>query len=209
MQNPENKPPTLCLASHSPRRRSLLEQLGVSFFVKAADDDVEEAVLGDGRGAEGHLVALERARLKGLAVQSALVAEGDHRPVLSADTVVHLGTDILDKPSSREEAIQFLERLSGRTHGVVSAVWLLNGEEQLSCWRRTEVRFADLSLPTIHAYADTGEPYDKAGGYGIQGVGGALIEEIRGCYFTVMGLPVRETGLLLTKGKISWKLFKP
>ena len=198
----------LCLASHSPRRRQLLEQLGVAFFVRAAGDDVEEAVIGAGRGREAEQVALERARLKGLAVQNQLQAEGLNCPILSADTVVHLEDQLLDKPGDHDEAMAFLQRLSGTTHGVVSAVWVLDGETHLSAWRRTLVRFAELSRETMEAYVETGEPYDKAGGYGIQGVGGALVESIEGCYFTVMGLPVRETSLLLSQAKISWKLFK-
>ena len=199
----------LCLASHSPRRRQLLEQLGVPFFVRAAGDEVEEAVVGAGRGREAETVALERARLKGLAVQKELLAEGIVCPVLSSDTVVHLDDQLLDKPQTHEEAMDFLQRLSGTTHGVVSAVWVLDGENHLSTWRRTHVRFAELDRQTMEAYVATGEPFDKAGGYGIQGVGGTLIESIEGCYFTVMGLPVRETALLLTEAKISWKLFKP
>ena len=198
----------LCLASHSPRRRQLLEQLGVTFFVRAAGDDVEEAVIGAGRGREAEQVALERARLKGLAVQNQLQAEGLNCPILSADTVVHLEDQLLDKPGDHDEAMAFLQRLSGTTHGVVSAVWVLDGETHLSAWRRTLVRFAELSRETMEAYVETGEPYDKAGGYGIQGVGCALVESIEGCYFTVMGLPVRETSLLLSQAKISWKLFK-
>ena len=198
----------LCLASHSPRRRQLLEQLGVTFFVRAAGDEVEEAVAGAGRGREAEQVALERARLKGVAVQEQLLAEGVACPVLSADTVVHLNERLLDKPQNQAEAIEFLQSLSGTTHGVVSAVWILDGETRLSAWRRTLVRFAELDRETMEAYVETGEPFDKAGGYGIQGVGGALVESIEGCYFTVMGLPVRETALLLRQAKISWKLFK-
>ena len=189
----------LCLASHSPRRRSLLERLGVPFFVQSAGHDVEEAVLAQGRGEEAEQVALSRARAKGLAVAADLSKKPEFQscPVLSADTVVHLGTELLDKPEGPEQARRFLQSLSGKEHGVVTAVCLLHQGKERTLWRRTWVEFGVLSDAMIEAYIATGEPFDKAGGYGIQGVGGALVHSIRGCYFNVMGLPLARLGQML------------
>lgn len=198
----------LCLASHSPRRRLLLESLGVSFFVRTAGEEVEEIIQGQGRGGSAEVVALERARVKGLDVKRQLSEDssvGIH-PILSADTIVHLGSEILDKPRDPKEAESFLYQLSGREHGVVSAVWLCFEGREIQVWRRTIVQFIELSPELIAAYIQTGEPFDKAGGYGIQGVGGTLVQEIRGCYYTVMGLPLRETSQLLSQAKIPWAL---
>lgn len=194
----------LCLASHSPRRRRLLESLGVQFFVRAASSDVEEEVVGEGRGQEAEFVALARAEAKGKAVAEEL---SDYSgSILSSDTVVHIGHEILDKPVDAEEARSFLKRLSGSQHGVVSAVWLRHDSREYSIWRRTFVRFAELQPETIEAYISTGEPFDKAGGYGIQGVGGALVESITGCYFNVMGLPLNATAELFSKVGLPWCL---
>lgn len=196
----------LCLASHSPRRRGLLEMLGVSFFVQAAGPEVEEAVSAVGRGEQAEQVALARAKIKGDSVVKILRAGGKRCPVLSSDTVVHIETEILDKPADADEARRFLERLSGTEHGVVTAVWLYDGKNEYTTWRRTMVRFDRLSPATIQAYIDTGEPFDKAGGYGIQGVGGALVSGIEGCYFNVMGLPVFDVAKLLTQIGVPWAL---
>jgi nucleoside triphosphate pyrophosphatase len=198
----------LCLASHSPRRRALLERLGVHFFVQAAAAEVEDAILGQGRGDEADRVALDRARAKGLAVAQELSQTSDRcdAPVLSADTVVHLGSEILDKPADADQARDFLQRLSGRQHGVVTGVWMLHRGVERTVWRRTLVEFGELSASMMEAYIATGEPFDKAGGYGIQGIGGTLVSSIGGCYFNVMGLPLRDTALMLTEAGVPWAL---
>lgn len=197
----------LCLASHSPRRRSLLERLEVPYFVRAASADTEEAVTSLGRGMEAEQVAVARARLKGMAVAEELCREGDgERTILSADTVVHLEHELLDKPADEEEAMKFLRLLSGSRHGVVTAVWLRHRGREHVRWVRTWVRFANLTEDLMRAYVATGEPYDKAGGYGIQGVGGALVEGIDGCYFNVMGLPVQAVATLFSQLEIPWAL---
>jgi septum formation protein len=180
--------------------------LGVSFFVQAAGPEVEEEVIAAGRGEQAEEVALARARIKGDSVVKILRARGKFCPVLSADTVVHIGTRILDKPADERQARQFLERLSGNEHGVVTAIWLYDGKEEHTTWRRTMVRFAELSDETIDAYIQTGEPFDKAGGYGIQGVGGALVSGIDGCYFNVVGLPIFDTSNLLDRIGYPWAL---
>lgn len=198
----------LCLASHSPRRRRLLETLGVPFFVRAAGDHVEEDVLGEGRGAEAESVALGRATVKGREVARSLASEGHPvQTVLAADTVVHLGDTILDKPSDAANALTFLDQLSGQRHGVVTALWLLHEGRETTCWTRTWVDFDSLDQATKQAYVSTGEPFDKAGGYGIQGAGGCLVKGIEGCYFNVMGLPLQQTRKFLLAAGLKWPLF--
>lgn len=202
--------PLLCLASHSPRRRQLLEALGVPFFVRSAPAETEEEVLGEGRGEEAEQVAAGRAQAKGKAVLASLSAETHPvSTVLAADTVVHLGDRILDKPADRQEAIEFLSHLSGRRHGVITALWFSHLGTVHTSWRRTWVEFDSLTPDLMEAYVDTGEPFDKAGGYGIQGPGAALVRGIEGCYYNVMGLPVNDTFRLLTESGFRWRLGGP
>lgn len=198
----------LCLASHSPRRRRLLETLGVPFFVRAAADDCEEEVLGEGRGEEAEQVALGRATVKGRAVRKALQAEEREAAILAADTVVHIDRTILDKPQNPQQAEEFLRQLSGQYHGVVTALWLWHEGREWTDWSRTRVQFDTLTDDLVAAYIATGEPFDKAGGYGIQGAGGALIRSIEGCYFNVMGLPLNRTLKLLQSSGLKWPLFE-
>lgn len=202
--------PLLCLASHSPRRRQLLEALGVPFFVRSAPADTEEEVLGEGRGEEAEHVAAGRAQAKGRAVLEALAAEQHPvSTVLAADTVVHLGERVLDKPADRDQAIEFLTTLSGRRHGVITALWFSHRGTVHTSWRRTWVEFDALGQDLMEAYVETGEPFDKAGGYGIQGPGAALVRGIEGCYYNVMGLPVNDTYRLLTESGFRWRLGGP
>lgn len=189
------------MASHSPRRRGLLERLGVTFFVQAAPTDAEEAITAHRRGREAHQVALARAQVKGEAVAATVASDC---AVLSADTVVHLEDLILDKPQDEAMARDFLRKLSGREHGVITGLWLRSSRGQVFTWHeQTWVDFAPLSEAAIEAYIATGEPFDKAGGYGIQGVGGALVRGIRGCYFNVMGLPLHATSRLLNQAGVA------
>lgn len=200
----------LCLASHSPRRRQLLEQLGVPFFVRSTSAEVEEQVCGTGRGEDAEHVAAGRAAVKGRAILSQL--DQEQHPVLTvlaADTVVHLKDRLLDKPADRTQALEFLSTLSGQRHGVVTALWFSHQGTVHTSWRRTWVEFDTLSRELMEAYVDTGEPYDKAGGYGIQGPGAALIRGIEGCYYNVMGLPVNDTYRLLTESGFRWRLGGP
>ena len=200
----------LCLASHSPRRRALLEELGVPFFVRSAAADVEEGVIGEGRGEEAEKVAAGRAEAKGRAVLTELARE-DHpvKTVLAADTVVHLQDRVLDKPGDRQQALEFLSTLSGRRHGVITALWFSHLGTVHTSWRRTWVEFDTLTPELMEAYIDTGEPFDKAGGYGIQGPGAALIRGIEGCYYNVMGLPINDTYRLLIESGFRWRLGGP
>lgn len=180
------------------------------FFVRSAPADTEEEVLGEGRGEEAEHVAAGRAEAKGRAVLERLVGEQHPvRTVLAADTVVHLGDRILDKPADPEQAMEFLNALSGRRHGVITALWFSHLGAVHTSWRRTWVEFDALTPELMQAYVETGEPFDKAGGYGIQGPGAALIRGIEGCYYNVMGLPVNDTYRLLTESGFRWRLGGP
>lgn len=180
----------LVLASASPRRRELLEQIGVQFRVQAAD--IDESVLpGESPGD----YTLRVARDKALAVLS---SEGPALPVLGADTAVILGDRILGKPGSREEAAGMLSLLSGRTHQVYSAVAVAVSQQDVrQRLNITAVTFAELDAAWIESYIDTGDPMDKAGAYGVQGRAAERISRIDGSFSGVMGLPLYETSQLI------------
>ena len=182
----------LYLASQSPRRRELLQQAGVVFSV--LDVDVpEHRAAGESPQDYVHRVAREKARA-GLAQ---LGADAVGAVVLGADTEVVLDGDVFGKPADGDDATTMLRRLSGRTHEVISAVWLVaEGREQGDvCVSR--VRFAKLDEASIAAYVASGESFGKAGAYAIQGRGATLIEHLDGSYSGVMGLPLFETVRLL------------
>jgi septum formation protein len=171
----------LVLASASPQRRAILEQLGVAFTVVPAD--VEELAGGEPGGLVRH-----NALLKARAVPGELV--------LGADTAVAVDGDVLGKPAGRGQARGFLERLAGREHAVWSGVALVQGAEERVAVDHARVRFRTLSPGQIEAYLDSGEWEGRAGGYAIQGRGAALVEGIEGDYNCVVGLPVSAlTGL--------------
>ncbi|MCC5860343.1 MAG: septum formation inhibitor Maf [Gammaproteobacteria bacterium] len=182
----------LVLASASPRRRELLAGLGVAFTVCPADID-ETPRAGE---AVARFVA-RMAREKAGTVAGREVAG----PVLAADTVVVCDELPFGKPRDREDALAMLGRLSGRWHRVLSAVCLVAGDVTREVLTETEVRFRPLARGEAAAYWATGEPCDKAGAYAIQGLGGCLVQEIRGSYSGVVGLPLAETlGLLRSAG---------
>lgn len=176
----------LILASGSPRRRELLLSAGVKFDVRPAD--VDESVR---PGEDPRAYALRVATDKALAVAGDLV--------LAADTVVALGDTVLGKPRDVEDARRTLERLSGRTHRVFTAVVLGTRGRLKSRVCSTAVTFRLLTVADIDRYVSTGEPMDKAGAYGIQGLGGSLVDRVRGSYTNVIGLPLRETLALLDR----------
>ena len=179
------------LASGSPRRRQLLEQLGLTFTVRSSD--VDESV---SPGLTPAQVVESLSARKGEAVAQ-LSQPGDL--ILSADTVVALEGAILGKPRSREEAAAMLSALSGRTHQVYTGVTLLQDGRRLTGHEVTAVTFRPLSPEEIAAYVSTGEPMDKAGAYGIQGLGALLAERLEGDYFNVMGLPLCRLGQMLSR----------
>ena len=181
----------LILASGSPRRRQLLEQIGLTFAVRSSD--VDESV---SPGLTPAQVVESLSARKGEAV-AAEAAPGDL--VLSADTVVALDGAILGKPRDRAEAEAMLTALSGRTHQVYTGVTLLQDGRRLTEHEVTAVTFRPLSPGEIAAYVSTGEPMDKAGAYGIQGLGALLVERLEGDYFNVMGLPLCRLGEMLAQ----------
>lgn len=185
-------PHPLVLASHSPRRRQLLEMLGIPHRVHPAD--VQELRL----PREAPLAYARRlAREKARAVPGSLV--------LGADTIVVLDQDVLEKPMDAEEAVAMLRRLQGRRHEVITAVCLVAAGAEYEAADRTAVHFRPMPDDQIRRYVATGEPMDKAGGYGIQGLGAALVERIEGDFFSVMGLPVRLVLDLLARAGVEYR----
>jgi septum formation protein len=176
----------LVLASESPRRMQLLHALGVTFEVAASGVEEEDAREQDPIALVGN-----RAREKAQAVSK----RHQGAWVLSGDTVVALHNRVFGKPANAEQAVAMLQELSGREHQVFTAVCLMRGEPPFmrAGAVRTDVRFRTLSDAEIRAYVRTGEPFDKAGSYGIQGMGAFLVESVHGSYTNVVGLPLVET----------------
>jgi septum formation protein len=190
----------LILASASPRRSEILRNAGVPFEIRKTD--VDESRLAD---------EVPGDYVRRLALAKALSAAAEYREfdgeglILGADTVVVLDADILGKPVSQDDARSMLRRLSGRIHEVHTGLALLRtpGAEQRMVEEITRVHFATLSEQEIEDYIATGEPFDKAGAYGIQGMGGRYVTRIEGCYFNVMGLPLAKLWSLLRE--LGWE----
>ena len=183
--------PQLILASASPRRRELLAMLGLDFEVMPAPSE-EEPDLSLPTDEAIAAVAAAKAR----SVTSPL-------PVLAADTVVCIDGRILGKPHGEDEAYDMLRALSGRRHEVYTGVAVSFGGRMLRACQKTSVFFRELSDAEIRSYIATGEPMDKAGAYGAQGLGALFIDRIDGDFFNVMGLPVCLTGRLLGEAGIN------
>lgn len=182
---------TLVLASASPRRAEILTSLGIPFAVAPVD------IAEDLRPGESALEAAPRLAAEKAA---AAAARAPGRWVLAADTLVFLDGDTLGKPRNDEAAAAMLRRLAGREHGVVTAVHLVRGgdsEVGRGAVETSRVRFAPMTEPEILWYVATGEPRDKAGAYGVQGLGARFIAEIHGSFTNVMGLPARAVYELL------------
>jgi len=185
--------PQIHLASQSPRRRALLQQIGIRHAV--VDVAVDETPLPREAPAEYVLrLALAKAR-----AGHALRPE---RPVLGADTAVVIDDEVLGKPADRADAIAMLDRLAGREHRVLTAVALV-GEREETRLSVSHVRFRPVAAGEAEAYWATGEPADKAGGYAVQGLGALFVESLSGSYSGVMGLPLFETGELLRRAGIT------
>jgi len=195
------------LASKSPRRRELLRQIGVDFELMLLRSDPGRAVDVSEEvwpGEDVHDYVARVAKEKGaFAFNLLLQRRQPLRPVLTADTTVTIDGEILGKPLDNREAVAMLERLSGRTHQVLTsvAVHAERCSEQIT--QVSNVRFAELTPAQIRAYCATSEPYDKAGGYGIQGPAALFIEHIDGSHSGIMGLPLFETANLLRKAGLS------
>ncbi|MGM0766963.1 MAG: Maf family protein [Pseudomonadota bacterium] len=190
---------TIVLASASPRRAELLSQIGLTFTVRPVDID-ETVTMGEAPRAYVERLAREKARAG---------TPGVGELIIGSDTSVVLDDEILGKPADAAEATATLTRLSGQTHQVMTAVALASEGHCTACVVITEVTFRALSDDEIRAYVATGEPMDKAGSYGIQGLGGIFVSNIHGSYSSVVGLPLQETAALLSQaGYPVWKVWR-
>lgn len=188
----------LYLASASPRRRELLAQIGVRHAIIHATID-ESPLLNELPADYVCRLSKSKARAGLDAVRERGLTE---KPVLGADTTVIAGSQILGKPADEAEAIAMLSRLSGTFHTVLTAVTVMSGEKSHTHLSESRVEFRSLSKAEMRAYWATGEPADKAGGYGIQGLGAVFVKAIHGSYSGVVGLPLAETAELLKLYKI-------
>lgn len=193
----------IILASQSPRRAQLLRMLGLD--IEAVPADIDEAYQpGEEPGEHAERLAREKA--------AAIAVRFPDAVVIGSDTVVAVDGEVLGKPIDRDDAIRMLMRLQGREHEVATGV-AVQRHELFSAVERVRVRFRAFDEATAAAYADTGEPMDKAGAYGIQGYGSTLVQGITGDYFAVMGLPVFRTMALLDdaglrynfRGLVPWR----
>ena len=192
----------IILASGSPRRKKILEQIGLKFSVEKSN--YEEKRIADSPPSQiVEFLSLEKANLLAVKYEDAII--------IGADTLVVLNGEILGKPKSEEDAREMLRKLRNKTHTVVTGFTVLDTKSGRSVTKHveTKVKFKDLSEMEISAYVETGEPMDKAGGYGIQDKGGLFIEEMDGDYFNIVGLPLfavsetlREFGIDITE---AWK----
>ena len=189
--------PEFYLASRSPRRSELLRTIGVDFQI--VDVNIDETVRA-GESPADYVLRLAAAKA---AAGQAQVPPGS--AVLAADTCVVIDGEIIGKPRDRLDAIAILQRLSGQWHEVLTGVALVVATTA-NVWVTTRVRMRRLTPREIEAYWASGEPADKAGAYGIQGLGGALIERIEGSYSNVVGLPLVETLVLLNVARITHRL---
>lgn len=183
----------LYLASNSPRRRELLDQIGVTYRVLRVEVD-ESARAGEDAAALAQRLALAKAHAGRLALP-----QEDGRPVLGADTVVVCDGRILGKPRDRADALATLAALSGRAHEVLTAVALADRRQERVLLSRSRVGFRDIPAAEAEAYWASGEPADKAGAYAIQGLGAVFVRTLDGSYSGVMGLPLFETAQLLNE----------
>ena len=191
------------LASQSPRRAQLLEQLEIRFELLLADEAEDAESLEQALHNEAPRAYVQRvtelkldaavARMQRRGLEGVLKSA----PVLCADTTVALGRTIYGKPADSADAQRMLTQLSGQTHRVLTAVAVQHGRKRLTALSVSQVTFAPLSALQIKAYVATGEPMGKAGAYGVQGKAAALIERISGSYSGIMGLPLFETARLL------------
>lgn len=189
--------PRLVLASTSPRRKELLEMLHIPFTV--CPPKADETITGSMSPSQVVLELAERKAKAGARLYR-------NHCVIGADTIVTIHGDILGKPSNKQHAIQMLKTLSGQTHSVFTGVAVAFEGAIETFYEKTDVTFWELSEKEIERYTETGEPFDKAGAYGIQGWGALLVKEVRGDYFSVVGLPVARVARMLEK--IGFPIFK-
>jgi septum formation protein len=200
--------PFVYLASQSPRRQELLQQLGVRFelLLPRPDEDAEalEATLPD-EAADAYVVRVCEAKAEAARLR---LERGGHAaaPVLVADTTVTIDGAILGKPADADDALAMLARLAGREHEVLTAVTVIDAGGALlpTALSRSRVRFAASTAEALARYVSSGEPFGKAGAYGIQGRAAEFIEHIEGSYSGIMGLPLYETAALLRTARLDF-----
>lgn len=180
------------LASKSPRRKELLAQLGFEFLAVSAD--IDESI----QAGETPLHYVERLAIEKAQAITKL-PEYQQASVLGSDTAVVINNEILGKPSNQQASAEMLAKLSNNQHQVYTSIAVVTGQQVLSKVVVTDVEFKALTNEEINAYWQTGEPQDKAGSYGIQGLGGQFVKKIDGSYSSVVGLPLVETAELLTQ----------
>jgi len=174
----------IILASKSPRRKELLENIGLKFSVKPADiEEVHRGVTGFGE------IVMDLAEQKGEAVRDLMFHD---RIIIASDTIVVIDDGILNKPDDKDHAFEMLSLLSGRIHSVFTSLYVYDGylKKTVKEYTETKVEFYQMTGEQINGYLDTHEPFDKAGAYGIQGYGSKFIKKVDGCFFSVMGFPV-------------------
>ncbi len=195
--------PRIYLASRSPRRRELLTQIGVRFEllmfrgIPREDPEIDEAVLPQ-ESPEEYVVRVTLAKAQA-GVRRVRERHLISYPVLAADTTVEIEGQVIGKPEHEADAVAILQHLSGRTHRVLTAVVISDGGRVEHLLNVSDVRFRPLEQQEIRRYVASGEPFDKAGAYGIQGRAAIFVEEIKGSYTGIMGLPLYETALLLRR----------
>jgi len=170
----------IILASGSPRRKELVARLGLDFEI--CPSQIDESQVEKTRPQE---VVTKLARLK-----AEEVADRKAGIIIAADTVVSLEQQILEKPADEEEAYSMLKKLSGQEHQVTTGITVISGSEEVTEWQQTTVQFREVDDQEINQYIATGEPMDKAGGYGIQAKGAVFVTGINGCFYNVMGMPL-------------------
>jgi len=193
--------PFIYLASQSPRRQELLRQLGVPFELLLADasEDAEALEAEQAGEAPAHYVQRVTALKAGAAILRRRARGLPEAPILAADTTVVLGRRLLGKPVDAADARAMLARLSGKTHRVLTAVAVTDGQRLELALSSSRVRFAPLDAATIERYVATGEPLGKAGAYAIQGRAAAFVEAIEGSHSGIVGLPLFETAQMLAR----------
>ncbi|RYY76619.1 MAG: septum formation inhibitor Maf [Gammaproteobacteria bacterium] len=192
--------PSLYLASQSPRRRELLRQIGVSF--QLVDATVTELPR-QHEPPRDYVQRLAREKAEaGLA--NVKQSQLPNRPVLGADTIVVINNEILEKPRDLEQATSMLRKLEGKAHQVMTAIAMVTEDRQQIKLSVTDVVFRPLTDDEIKRYWQTGEPRDKAGAYAIQGLGAVFVQQVRGSYTGVVGLPLEQTVLLLQEFSVPW-----
>lgn len=182
---------TIALASASPRRRELLSQLGVDYQVVKIDVDESQW---PAESAPAYVARLAKAK-----ASAGFAAVAQQMPALGADTIVVVDGQVLGKPKDQADFMRMMQLLQGRSHQVMTAVAVVHAQGVEASTVTTDVWFGPLTEAAMMAYWQTGEPHDKAGGYGIQGIAGRFIEKINGSYFAVVGLPLFETSQLLER----------